>query len=87
MFQIYDDNGKVHRVFGDKKPFKGKEVYFTNAAMYEERKPSMKKPVVQTNTTESAKVMGQQQKKKLVVRFCRHARTFHDQGETRHEEE
>lgn len=35
-FKYMDEDGKVHRVFIDKKPFKGKEVYFTDAAMYEE---------------------------------------------------
>ena len=56
-FKYIEDDGKVHCVFTDEKSFKGKEVYFKDAAMYEERKPSMKKPMVETNTIESAKVM------------------------------
>ena len=69
-FKFIDNDGKVHRVFANKKPFKGKKVYFTDATTYEERKPSVKKPIVETSTTESSKAMGQQQKKKLVVRFA-----------------
>lgn len=40
-----DDNGIVSHVAADDKPFKGKEVYFTDVAMYEERveKPKSKK--------------------------------------------
>ena len=41
-FKYIDDDGKVHRVFADEKPSKGKEVYFTDAAMYEERTPRVK---------------------------------------------
>lgn len=60
----------MHRVFANKKHFKGKEVYFTDAAVYEKRKPSMKKLVVKTSTVKLAKILSQQQKKKLVVRFA-----------------
>ena len=67
FFKYIDDGGKVHHVFVDKKPFKGKEVYFTDVAMYEERTPNVKKHVGETSTAESAKVLSQQQKKKLVV--------------------
>ena len=59
----------MHHVFADEKPFKGKEVYFTDAVMYEVKRPSVKKPTVETNTAESSKAIGQQQKKKLAVRF------------------
>ena len=59
-FIYIDDDGKVHRVFTDKRPSKGKEVYFTDVAMYEERKPSAKKPIVETSTAESSKTKGQQ---------------------------
>ena len=38
-FKYIDDDGKVHRVFAFEKPFKGKEVYFTVTAMYEEKRP------------------------------------------------
>ena len=55
-----DDDGKVHRIFTDEKPFKGKEVYFTDTAMHEERKPSAKKPTIETSTVESSKAMGKQ---------------------------
>ena len=37
--------------------------------MYEERKPGLQKAVLETDTAESTKAMGQQQKKKLVVWF------------------
>ena len=73
-FKYIDDGGKVHRVFVDEKPFNGKEVYFTDAAMYEEmikqQKSSVKKHAVETSTSELDKVSNHQQKKKLVVRFA-----------------
>ena len=75
-FKYIDYGGKVHRVFADEKPFKGKEVYFTDTAIYEEREPNVKKPIVGTSTAESAKVMSQQQKKKLVVRFADTTKPF-----------
>ena len=68
-FKYIDDRGKVHRVFADEKPFKGKEVYFTDTVMYKEKKHSVKKPTMGTSTSESSKTMCQQQKKKPVVRF------------------
>ena len=56
-FKYIDDDVKVHRVFADEKPFKGKKVYFTDAAMYEEKRPSVKEPTVEINTAESSKVL------------------------------
>ena len=49
---------------------KEKKVYFTDAAMYEEKRPSVKKHVVETNTAESSRTISQQQKEKPVVRFA-----------------
>ena len=64
----------MHHVFADEKPFKGKEVYFTNVAMNEEmikqQKPSVKKHVMEVGVVESAKVLDHQQKKKLAVWFA-----------------
>ncbi|XXG73111.1 hypothetical protein AAC387_Pa07g2080 [Persea americana] len=54
-----DDGGKVYRVFTDEKPFKGNKVYFTDSAMYEEKKPGVKMSMVEVGTTESAKVLSQ----------------------------
>ena len=51
-FKYIDDDGKVHRVFADEKPFKGKEVYFTNAAMYEEKKHCVKKTMTEIGIAE-----------------------------------
>ena len=69
-FKYIDDDGKVNHVFADEKPFKGKEVYFTDTAMFEGMKPSTKKPTVEPSITKSSKTIGQQQKKKLVVRLA-----------------
>lgn len=52
-FKYIDDDGEVHRVFADEKPFKGKEIYFTEAAMYKEkeRKSSKCRAKVENNPT------------------------------------
>lgn len=36
-FKYIDGDTEVHMVFADKRPFKGNEIYFTFAAMYEEK--------------------------------------------------
>lgn len=69
-FKNIDDDGKVHHVFVDEKPFKGNGVHFTDAAMYEEKMRNVKKPIVETSIEESSKAIGQRQKEKLVVRFA-----------------
>lgn len=66
-FKNIDDDGKVHRVLVNEKPFKGNGVHFTDAAMYEEKTRNVKKPTVETSTEESTKAIGQRQKEKLVV--------------------
>ena len=37
------DDGMIHRVFADKKPFKGKEVHFADSQMYEGEKEEEEK--------------------------------------------
>ncbi|XXG41783.1 hypothetical protein AAC387_Pa01g2181 [Persea americana] len=75
-FKYIDDDGNVHRVFADAKPFKGKEVYFPDAAMYEKRRSGVKKPTMETNTAESFKAISQWQKEKLAVRLTDKPKPF-----------
>ena len=74
VFQIHWYDGKVHRIFANEKPFKGKEVYFTNVAMYQKRsepqRADKKKSLVEVGMAKPAKISVQRQKKKLVVRFA-----------------
>ncbi|XXG41782.1 hypothetical protein AAC387_Pa01g2180 [Persea americana] len=62
--------------YEDAKPFKGKEVYFPDAAMYEKRRSGVKKPTMETNTAESFKAISQWQKEKLAVRLTDKPKPF-----------
>lgn len=56
MLQIHCNNEKVHRVFADKQPSKGKEIYFMDATTYEEKEERAQRMAKAKATSEERQI-------------------------------